>query len=93
VITEDDQVTINYLKENKIKLLATEMKAKQTVNSADLKGPVVILVGNEGAGLPEEILKQANETVSIPMAGQAESLNVGMATTVVLYEALRQRIE
>jgi TrmH family RNA methyltransferase len=93
VITEDDQATINYLKENKVKLLATEMKTKQAVNSVDLKGPVTVLVGNEGAGLSEEILKQADETVSIPMAGQAESLNVGMATTVVLYEALRQRIE
>ena len=91
VLVEDEDQTIAELKKRKVKLVATDIKAKKSYFEADLKGPTVILVGNEGAGLPDEILKMADETVSIPMPGKAESLNVGISTAIILYEALRQR--
>jgi RNA methyltransferase, TrmH family len=53
--------------------------------------PVALLVGNEGAGLPEEITHSADTRIHIPMATQVESLNAGAAAAVVLYEAYRQR--
>ncbi len=53
--------------------------------------PVALLVGNEGAGLPEEVVRNADGRIHIPMATQVESLNAGAAAAVVLYEAYRQR--
>jgi TrmH family RNA methyltransferase len=91
VITEDDGATVKYLRERKVKLISTDAAGKKDLSEAKLKGPVAILLGNEGRGLPAEVSKLADETVRIPMAGRAESLNVGMAASVLLYEALRQR--
>jgi TrmH family RNA methyltransferase len=53
--------------------------------------PTALLVGNEGAGLPEEIIHAADTRIHIPMATQVESLNAAAAAAVVLYEAYRQR--
>jgi TrmH family RNA methyltransferase len=53
--------------------------------------PVALLVGNEGAGLPEDVVHSADVRIHIPMATQVESLNAGAAAAVVLYEAYRQR--
>ncbi len=53
--------------------------------------PTALLVGNEGAGLPEEIVHAADTRIHIPMATQVESLNAAAAAAVVLYEAYRQR--
>ncbi len=58
---------------------------------ADLTTPVALLLGSEGAGLPDGILRQVDRRLSIPMAGAVESLNVGVAAALVLYEAFRQR--
>jgi TrmH family RNA methyltransferase len=63
---------------------------------ADWKSPAALLVGNEGAGLPEEIVRSCDARVSIPQqksrhSGGIESLNAAMAGTVLLYEAMRQR--
>ena len=52
---------------------------------------VALLVGNEGAGLPEEVVHGADGRIHIPMSARAESLNAGAAATVVLYEAYRER--
>jgi RNA methyltransferase, TrmH family len=53
--------------------------------------PIALLVGNEGAGLPEEVVRAADGRIHIPMATRVESLNAGAAAAVVLYEAYRQR--
>lgn len=53
--------------------------------------PIALLVGNEGAGLPQEIVHSADGTIHIPMASRVESLNAAAAAAVVLYEAYRQR--
>lgn len=62
----------------------------------DWKSPAALLIGNEGSGLPEEMVRAANARVSIPQAAAktplgVESLNAAMAATVLLYEAMRQR--
>jgi TrmH family RNA methyltransferase len=93
ITVEDDQETIEHLKQKGVKIIATAVDAKKDVNTADLKGPVAVLVGNEGAGLPKGIVDLADERVKVPMLGKAESLNVGMAATVVLYEVVKQRMQ
>ena len=57
----------------------------------DWREPVALLVGNEGAGLPEDVVHGADGRIHIPMATRVESLNAGAAAAVVLYEAYRQR--
>jgi RNA methyltransferase, TrmH family len=53
--------------------------------------PIALLVGNEGAGLPEEVVHAADARIHIPMATQIESLNAAAAAAVLFYEAFRQR--
>jgi TrmH family RNA methyltransferase len=57
----------------------------------DLAGPVALLIGNEGNGVPEELAAQADGAVTIPCPGPVESLNAAVAASVLLYEASRQR--
>ncbi len=57
----------------------------------DLRKPVALLIGSEGKGLPQELLDAADATIAIPMTGDVESLNAGIAASILLYEAARQR--
>jgi tRNA (guanosine-2'-O-)-methyltransferase len=59
----------------------------------DYTGPTMIVVGNEKEGVSKEIIAMADHTVIIPMKGMVQSLNVSVATALVLYEAQRQREE
>lgn len=63
----------------------------QSVFELDLRGPAALLVGNEGAGLSEEILQAATARVQIPMPGRVESLNAAAAAAIALFEGVRQR--
>ena len=57
----------------------------------DLTGSVAVMIGNEGAGLSREWLQIADAQITIPRAGPVESLNAGVAASIILYEAHRQR--
>ena len=83
-----DLVTI--LAEFRGTVIGTSPCAKQTVYDVDLSGPVVMIFGSEGRGLPEEVLSMANQLVHIPMAGKVESLNVAAAAAICCFERLRQ---
>jgi len=74
-----------------VAVLATAGEGGRPYDRADWRRPVALLLGREGAGLPEELLRAADERVSIPMGGRAESLNVGVAAGILLFEAARQR--
>jgi TrmH family RNA methyltransferase len=74
-----------------VKTVATAAEAPTRYDEADLRRPLALLLGNESAGLAEEVLRGADSEVSIPMAGRVDSLNVGVAAGVVLFEAARQR--
>ena len=60
-------------------------------DAVDFTGPVALLFGNEGAGLPAEVAARADRTIAIPMAPPVESLNVAVAAGILLFEAGRQR--
>ncbi|MBA3958278.1 MAG: RNA methyltransferase [Parachlamydiaceae bacterium] len=83
--------TLQWLKQNKIAILAATPSAKEEYTAVDMTQPVAIVVGTEQLGLSEQWMQQADIQVRIPMCGVADSLNVAMATTLLLYEALRQR--
>ena len=83
--------TLGELKERSIWVLGASDDAPKTVYQADLKGPVALVLGAEGAGMRQLTRKTCDELVSIPMRGAVESLNVSVASGVCLYEALRQR--
>ena len=84
--------TLGELKERNIWIIGTSDDAPRTLYQADLKGPVALVLGAEGAGMRQLTRKTCDELVSIPMAGAVESLNVSVASGVCLYEALRQRM-
>ena len=74
-----------------ISLAATAMDGDDIYNNSDLSGPLAIAFGNEGRGISEELAGFAALRLSIPIYGRAESLNVGAAAAVILYECARQR--
>jgi len=76
---------------NGIRVYATEMKASVPVADADLKIPCAIIMGSEEKGIYPALLKICDERIRIPMKGDFESLNVSVATGIILYEAMKQR--
>lgn len=78
-------------RERGVRVLATSSHKGTPLWAADLRGPLAILVGGEGAGVPKDILAQADEVIAIPQSPKVESLNAGIAASVALYEAARQR--
>ena len=83
--------TLNELKERNIWIIGTSDTASATLYQTDLKGPIALVLGAEGAGIRQLTAKTCDALVSIPMRGAVESLNVSVASGVCLYEALRQR--
>ena len=79
------------VKKRGLRVLATSSHKGTQIGECDLRGSVAIIIGNEGAGLPKDVLAQADEAVCIPQSPKVESLNVGIATSIILYEAARQR--
>jgi RNA methyltransferase, TrmH family len=73
-----------------IQVVATTAKASKSYWEIDFTRPSLILLGNEGAGLSTELIALADEQVTIPVANGVESLNVAVATALLLYEAKRQ---
>jgi 23S rRNA (guanosine2251-2'-O)-methyltransferase len=83
---------IDELHLNGIKVLASEMTASKNVFDLDLKEPVAIVMGSEEKGIYPALMKVCDERFRIPMAGDFESLNVSVATGMILYEAMKQRM-
>jgi len=74
-----------------VRLIATSSHKGTPVDQADLKAAAAIFFGNEGTGLPREVMARMDEVIAIPHTQQVESLNAGVAASIVLYEAARQR--
>lgn len=74
------------------KLLASSLKADQSLYDCNLRGKIAFAIGNEGAGLSQGLLDAAQQHFIIPMPGKVESLNAAAATAVCLFEAMRQRL-
>lgn len=88
---ENLKTTIQEIQSNGIQVLACSEKADDLVYQADFSGPIAIMMGSEEDGISPEYLKLSDAHVKLPIHGQIESLNVSVATGVIIYEALRQR--
>ena len=82
---------IEYLKESGISVIACTEKTDDSIYTADFSLPVAIIMGSEEDGISGEYLKRCDKKVKIPMAGKISSLNVSVATGIILFEVLRQR--
>ncbi len=80
-----------WLHDRGIRTVATTPAATALYTATDLRGPLALVMGSEQYGLSDFWLREADARVRIPMAGQADSLNVAMATIITLFEAVRQR--
>jgi 23S rRNA (guanosine2251-2'-O)-methyltransferase len=84
--------TVDLLHLNGIRVYASEMKAKTRVYELPLAEPCAIVMGSEGKGVFEGLKKICDNAFCIPMTGDFESLNVSVATGIILYECMKQRL-
>ncbi len=82
---------INFLKNSGLRIAAVSEKAEKVHFAEELTGPIALIMGSEGEGISGEYLKLTDVKVRIPMLGAIASLNVSVATAVLLYEVIRQR--
>ncbi|MDX5437256.1 MAG: 23S rRNA (guanosine(2251)-2'-O)-methyltransferase RlmB [Pontibacter sp.] len=87
--------TIDYLKEYGFQIIACTEKTEHQLTdyAVDMVGPTAIIMGSEEDGISAEYLKRADVRLRIPLMGQIGSLNVSVATGIILYEAMRQRLK
>ena len=83
---------IRFLKDEGVKIIGADADARTTYWNVDFKWPLALVVGSEGRGLRETVKRLCDTIVTIPMYGRVSSLNVSVATGVLLYEVLRQRL-
>lgn len=79
------------MRELGVRMLATSSHNGTRLDEAKLTAPLTIFIGSEGAGVPRELMEKMDEVLVIPHAPQVESLNAGVATSIVLYEAARRK--
>ncbi|MCI7515384.1 MAG: 23S rRNA (guanosine(2251)-2'-O)-methyltransferase RlmB [Bacteroidales bacterium] len=86
------RVAAYYLKQSGFRLVAATEKVDRLIYDVDLTGPCAIIMGSEGKGISQSMLDLADEKAAIPMAGEISSLNVSVASGILMYEAVRQRL-
>jgi len=91
ILRQELKTALPALRGHGLRLLATSSHQGTAVNEVQLTSCLALLVGSEGAGLAREVMAQVDEVVAIPHSPRVESLNVGMAASIALYEAGRQR--
>jgi TrmH family RNA methyltransferase len=91
VVRGDIASVVSRLHDNSFRLLATSSHKGTPLDQADLTGPVAVFIGSEGAGIPHELMREMDEVVAIPQSEHVESLNAGVAASIILYEAARQK--
>jgi 23S rRNA (guanosine2251-2'-O)-methyltransferase len=93
VCREDNlKTTIEFLKQSGLQIIACHEKTDNLIYAADFTKPTAIIMGSEEDGISNEYLKRSDMQVKIPMVGKIASLNVSVATGIVLFEAVKQRL-
>jgi TrmH family RNA methyltransferase len=87
----DAAVALDELKKHNFEIVAADAKRGEVLEKAYFNFPMVLVVGNEARGLPKDFVDNISKFVKIPMQGKVDSLNVGVATGVVLYAASRMK--
>lgn len=93
-IIESDNLldTLKNMKKHKYKIMATSLETQNSIYDVDYNKKVIV-IGNEANGVSQEILDYADEKIKIPMLGKTESLNASVATAIILYEYVRNKID
>ena len=91
VVEGSAQETVEWLKEKGLKIVASSPHSTVEYTTADLTSPCAIVLGSEKLGLSDLWMDASDEKIHIQMRGRADSLNVAMTATILLYEAIRQR--
>lgn len=84
---------VRYLQDAGLQIIVASEKANKTMYAIDMQTPTAIVMGSEDIGVSNEILREADELTKIELFGKIESLNVSVATGIILYEAIRQRTQ
>ena len=90
--SEDLLETLKEIKKQKYKLVVTSLQTDYSLYEIDYNRKVIV-IGNEANGVKKEIQDIADEKIKIPMLGKTESLNASVATGIVLYEYVRQKLK
>ena len=90
-VCENSLEWVDRCKEKGLQTVATSSHASQSYWDIDFSRPTIVVMGNEGMGLPPHLQEKADQVVKIPINSGVESLNVAIATALILYEAKRQR--
>ena len=85
------KVTIELLKKSGLQIVACTEKTENKIYNTNYVLPTALVLGSEENGISSELLKMSDKKVKIPIYGKTESLNVSVASGVILYEVLRQR--
>lgn len=91
IIEDSDLTIIENLKNKGFELIVSSLDTDNNFYDIDLRGKIIIAVGNEGSGISEEIYQLCDDKVKIPMPGGSESLNVAVSASIMMYEAVRQK--
>jgi TrmH family RNA methyltransferase len=91
VVKMDSAEAVRRLRDQGARILATSSHKGSPLDEADLTKACAIFVGSEGAGISKELIAEADEVILIPHSERVESLNAGIAASIILYEAARQR--
>lgn len=92
IFEDKDLKIIDSLKNKGFKLIVSSLENSKNFYEVDLTQNIIIAVGNEGSGISEEIYRLGDVKVKIPMPGNAESLNAGAAASIMIFEAVRQKL-
>ncbi|MCK5129349.1 MAG: hypothetical protein KAQ68_05840 [Clostridiales bacterium] len=91
IIVDDVDNIANWAKENHIEILLADTTAEKTYTQTDLKKSICFVVGCERYGINKRWYQEEHRLIKIPMLGKCDSLNVGVAGSILIYEALRQQ--
>jgi 23S rRNA (guanosine2251-2'-O)-methyltransferase len=83
---------MEYLELSGIQTYASDLNASKKVFELDWTQPAAVIIGSEGDGVSFPVLKKVNQNFIIPQVGTTDSFNVSVATGIILYEVLRQRL-
>lgn len=91
-LIEDNLTFLKKLKGEGYQIITTEANSNVSYNDVDYNEKVVLVVGNEGSGIDDNVVNEANYSVNIPIEGTAESLNAGIAAGIMMYK-IKEKIE
>lgn len=91
VLSSEPDECLSNLREAGLRVLTSTVHGAEPAEMVNFTGPVALVIGSEASGVPEEIARQSDGAVTIPCPGPVESLNAAVASSVLLYEACRQR--